>query len=793
MRAPTGGAHRPGRRLAMLGMVGTCGLLALGIGAAIWTARVAADAPSIHDLRSTRLPQPSVVLSADGQELARFQQNRQEPLTLDQISPHVVHALIATEDRRFYTHHGVDWRSLGRAIVRTATGQTQGGSTLTQQLARNLYPVEIGRARTVERKVKEIVTALRIERLYTKEQILQAYLNTVPFLYNTVGIGAAARTYFNQQAIDLDPAQSAMLVGMLKGTYAYNPVQHPQRAQQRRNLVLGQMAAQGLLPAAELTAWQGRPIELDIQDRVDRPQLAPHFTAYVRRWLDDWARERDVNLETDGLVIHTTLHAGLQAAAAEAVETQLQALQHIAATEWAQPGAPPESPQLAGRSAAGTSRKAFAYFWRAHPELLDEALRKTPAYAALRRVGRDDADALNTLRQDEPLTARLRNDKTRLEAGFVAIEPGTGAVRAWVGSRDFAIDQFDHVAQAQRQPGSTFKPIVYAAAIERGIPVSRTYMDTPIDIQLGQGKVWRPTNMSGSTEAPMTLWEGLVYSKNTITAQVMLDAGLDRIAALARDLGIDRSPLAVVPSMALGTSPVTLLEMANVYATLANEGRHRPAYVVDRIVDKQGHLLASFGPLPERRVLSVETDHQVIDMLRGVVNQGTGHMLRSRYAGDADLAGKTGTTQRNMDAWFIAMHPQLVAGTWIGFNDQRVTVRSRYWGQGGHSAVRVVGDFMRRVLDQGLLSRKLAFAAPVRPPPAGDVDWAQAMNEDEALAPGAGPDAATDAAQDGIVPVVSAHPDDVDAPPKTAEELGEVLRAMGRDPETGAPAQVPPP
>jgi penicillin-binding protein 1A len=772
------------RALTVAGLLGVFAIVGLAA-LAVWITAIAARAPSVKDLSNVQLQQPSIVLAADGQELTRFQQNRREPASLKQISPYVVQALIATEDHRFREHPGIDWRSLARATVRTVSGDLQGGSTITQQLARNLYPQEIGRARSVERKIKEMVTALRIERIHSKDEILEAYLNTVPFLYNTVGIGAAARTYFGKPASELDALESATLVGMLKGTYYFNPVQHPERALARRNLVLRQMALHGALSAAELQSIEQEPLRLNFNSVDDTPRRAPHFTAHVRRWLDDWARAHDIDLERDGLLIHTTLDIALQDAATEALSEQTDALQQVADVEWSQAGQSMQGRPLGSYASAAQKQPAFAHFWKTHPELLDETLRKTEAYRALRRAGRDDAATMTTLREDAPLMRKLRANKTRLEAGFIAIDPTTGAVRAWVGSRDHRLDQFDHVSQAQRQPGSTFKPIVYAAALEKGIPPSRAYMDTPIDIQLGNGKVWRPTNMTGSTDTSMTMWEGLVYSKNTITAQVMLDAGLDNIATLARSMGITGSKLDRVPSMALGTSPVTLLEMATTYATIANEGRYRSPYIVERITDRTGHLVAQFGAQPSRQAISVDTHHKLIDMMRGVVRQGTGTQLRSRFVPDMDLAGKTGTTQHNMDAWFLAMHPRLVAGAWLGFNDQRVTMRSSYWGQGGHSAVLIVGDFFKRAASSGAVDRKLAFATPVQAPPMSAFDWAQAMEAgDESLAPGTG-DPSAAAAPDGIVEMRSDSGLLNEDAPKTAEELGEVMRAMGRHPETG--------
>ncbi|MGC4061502.1 MAG: penicillin-binding transpeptidase domain-containing protein [Aquabacterium sp.] len=436
----------------------------------------------------------------------------------------------------------------------------------------------------------------------------------------------------------------------------------------------------------------------------------------------------------------------------------------------------------------------FAQFWRTHAELLDDALRRTRRYQALRAAGRSDEAVLAELRTDARLVDQVRMAKTRLEAGFVAVEPTSGAVKAWVGSREHDTDQFDHVAQATRQPGSTFKPIVYAAAMARGISPYRAYMDMPVEVPLGNGNVWRPTDMNGASNKPMAMWEGLVYSKNSITTQVMQDAGLDNIAALARAMGITRSKLDMVPSMALGTSPVTLLEMASVYATIADDGRYRQPYCIDRITDRQGRVVAQLGPLPPSQVLSVDVDHKLLDMMRGVVQQGTGSWLRSRFVHDADVAGKTGTTQRNTDGWFVAMHPQVVVGAWVGFNDQHLTMRSSYWGQGGHNALLLVGDFLARAIQRKWVDTKQAFASPtLMQARAMDVgDMGDVLDPTGAGRPGRrdeggeADDIVTDPARTASGPARHLFVND-DEPPKSAQELGEVMRAMGRDPETGAP------
>jgi penicillin-binding protein 1A len=338
---------------------------------------------------------------------------------------------------------------------------------------------------------------------------------------------------------------------------------------------------------------------------------------------------------------------------------------------------------------------------------LDVFIRESPAYRTAVEEGAKPQNALAALKSNREFITGLRAEKTRLQAGFIAVDPLTGHVKAWVGSRDFKTDQFDHVAHARRQPGSTFKAFVYGAALEQGMSPEKRFTDRPVEIPLPDGTVWRPSDQSPPTGQRMTAREGLIYSKNTITAQVMAEVGPRRAAEFARRLGI-QSRLDEVPSLALGTSPVTLLEMAGAYGTIAAIGEYRPTLYVTRITDKNGRVLASFTT-ESQRVLSDETVGHLINMLRGAVDKGTGQAVRSVFGVRADVGGKTGTTQKNTDGWFILLHPRLVAGSWVGFNDQRVTMRSNYWGEGAHSALPVVGEFFQQALMSGLVSAAVEF------------------------------------------------------------------------------------
>jgi penicillin-binding protein 1A len=615
--------------------------------------------PSIGDLRKAKSATPSVVVSNDGVILAEFKRINRQWVPLNKIAPSVIDALIATEDRRFYEHHGIDFRRTVGALFSTLRGDLQGGSTITQQLARNLYPEEIGRKATLTRKVKEAITAVKIEWVYTKREILETYLNTVPFLYNAFGIEMAARTYFDQNAEELNVLEAATLVGMLKATSAFNPVLHPQRAKERRNLVLAQMAKHGKLSETEVAKLSKRPLKLDFERQTEPPSPAPHIVQQLRKWLLDWADQRDYDIYSDGLVVRTTIDSRLQKAANQAVARQMKQLEPLA-----------------------------------------NAVRK-----------RDQESSV-------------------LQAGFMAMDPRNGFIRAWVGSRDFGDEQFDHVGQARRQPGSAFKPFVYGAAFMMGLPTTMTLNDEPVTIRLPGSEVWEPTDVSPPSYAPMTLRDGLVYSKNTITAQLMQKVGPERVVRLAQNMGVRQSKLDPVLSLALGTSPVTLREMVGAYGAIANEGHFVQPMFVLRIEDRNGRVLTEFQPVREAvEALPRPQALELVNVMRGVIDEGTGTAIRYRYGITADVAGKTGTTQENTDGWFIMMHPQLVAGARVGFND-KLTMGS--WGQGARSALPIVGDVFQQALRNKWIDSKAEFAIPrPRPKPKEEPlpDWSAAPRE----------------------------------------------------------------
>lgn len=655
------------------------GALSVPAAVLVYTLALIPFTPSTADIRKAKSELPAQLMSVDGKLLAEYRWANREWVELDKISPHVVDALIATEDHRFYNHFGLDWRRTASSVVHTLRGDPQGGSTITQQLARNLFPDEIGRSRVfpqaLTRKLKEAITAVKIEASYSKDEVLETYLNTVPFLYNAYGIEMAARTYFDKSADKLTVLESATLIGMLKGTAYYNPVLNPERAQARRNTVLSQMVKRGKLEQAQFDDLQKRPLRVNFERQTEVMGPAPHFAIQLRKQLIDWADSHGYNLYADGLVIRTTIDSRLQNFANQAVARQGKQLQTVADAAWSKRDG-----------------------WGPGNELVQTLVRESAEFRTAVDKGETPEDAQKALLADEAFLQKLRADKTRVQAGFLAQDPVTGHVLAWVGSRDFAQDPFDHVQAARRQPGSTFKPFVYGAAFAQGAQPTDMLMDAAVEIPLGGGRVWRPTDGGPPSDQPMSLADGLALSKNTITAQVMHQVGPARVAEVARALGVRQSPLEEVPSLALGTSPVTLKEMISAYSSIVNLGRYVEPVLITSIEDRHGKVLETFAkPVPEA-VFDARAAQVLRNTMRGAVDRGTATAIRSRYGIQADVAGKTGTTQDNTDGWFILMQPHVVAGAWAGFNDGRITLRSDHWGQGARSALPMVGEFMQQAI-----------------------------------------------------------------------------------------------
>ena len=698
----------------------------LGVGLLFWT--LLDDVPNTQRLENPTFQLASVAYTIDGKELARYARQNRSWVPYDSISSHAINALVATEDHRFRQHWGVDLQGIMAAVVDILTGTFRGASTITQQLARNLYDEEVGRKVTITRKLKEMVTAVELERRYTKPEIIEMYLNTVAFGSNAFGIDAAAQTYYATSATELNALQAATLIGSLKATTYYNPVRNPDNAQRRRNVVLRQMVKRDYLSEAFYTKHRDEPVDATYNSAELYASLAPYFAEHVRNWMSDWADERGLDLYADGLRIYTTLDAKLQSMAREAMEKQMSGLQKAVAYEWSEPSSGVYSTTLDGYEdlVPGEDYTPFSHFWETHPEVLEKFIRQSARYRVLRRDGVSAGDAIAQLQDSTAFVDSLKAANARLESGLVSIDPSNGHVKVWIGGRDFRSDKYDKVAIARRQPGSTFKPFTYITAIDNGYS---PYMSLPDSVRTyeipASDTTWSPGNFGGASGQSYTLSQGLARSMNTVTAGLVAEMGLSsapgQIAEYARRMGVS-TPLQKVPSIALGTSDVKLIDMVQAYSTLASGGiRHEPV-VVRRVEDRFGNVLWRSTPRASE-VLSERTAYTVVDMLRGAIDYGTAIRIRTQFGLSAyDLAAKTGTTQEAADTWFMLMHPTLVTGTWVGFNDRRLTFRTNWWGQGSHSALFLVGDFYNRLMrsDLSILQEDATFPMVSLEPPAAD-------------------------------------------------------------------------
>lgn len=682
-------------------IVGAALSVALIIGG--WMLLLTDDLPSFEQLDNPNFQLATIAYTADNKELARYAFQNRSWVTYEEISPHVINALVATEDRRFYEHWGIDVPGILSAMADIVTkGDLRGASTISQQLARNLYNQDIGFEVSLDRKLKEAITAVQLERRYTKREIIEMYLNTVPFSNNAFGIEAAAQTYFSKPVSELTPLEGAVLVGMLQATTYYNPYRNPENSRRRRNVVLTQMMRQGYISEAYYEEHKDDPVVTEYNPSSElTASLAPYFAEQVRLWMREWANENGYSLYSDGLRVYTPLDSRMQELAQQSVDENMKGLQAVVDYEWSTRQAPLY--QELEPYIQQTGYEPFDYFWTSNRDLVASFIKNTERYRSLRAQNISAQDAVNQLRQNEAFMDSLKTEKTRLQAGLVSIDPHSGYIKAWVGGRDLETEWYDHVNKAARQPGSTFKPFVYTAAIDNGwspyyqLPDSSfTYVDPHT------GDVWQPQNSSNESSGTlMTLQEALALSKNTVTARVITQlVNPSQVAFYARRMGVE-SPLDEVPALGLGVSDVTLLELTSAYGTLASGGLHYDPVFVTRIEDRFGNVLYEHQPKPEE-ALSEETAYTVVNMMRGVVNHpyGTGSRLRWQYGlGDYDIAAKTGTTQNSADGWFVMMHPDLVTGAWVGFNDRRITFRTNFWGQGAHNALFLVGDYFRKLVD----------------------------------------------------------------------------------------------
>lgn len=648
--------------------------------------------PAYSELSKIKQNTASEVYSSDGKLMGRYYiQNR---ITIDNksISRYVKEALIATEDSRFFEHEGIDFVSLGRVIVKSillGDRSQGGGSTISQQLAKNLYPRKhLGFLTLPVGKVKEIFTASRLEKIYTKEEILTLYLNTVPFGDNVYGIETASERFFSKSSKYLDPAESATLIGMLAANTRYNPHRNPKLSLNRRNIVLDRMAEHGSLTSGEVKKYKSTPIRLHYR-KIDRNTgIAPYFREKIRKKTEKILKEKydnEYNLLTDGLRITTTIDSRLQEYASSAVHMQMKRLQQEFNRHWK--GKEP---------------------WEAHPDIYIDALKRSERYKRLKKQGKSEKETLKILDTKVPMRIFSYDGEKEvmmspadsvkyylklLNAGFIAIDPLNGHILAWVGGIDHKTFQFDHVT-SRRQVGSTFKPIVYTAAMKEGMEPD-TYISNERRVY-EQYDNWSPANHDGNYEGYYSLKGGLVNSVNTISAEVIVRTGIDEVIDLAGEMGIT-SPIPEVPSIALGTAEISLLEMVRAYATFPNYGR--PVRIVEllKIEDRNGNVLWEQEPdRPEEQVFDEQVAFSIVDMLRGVVERGTARGLRSTFGLRSEMGGKTGTTQNNSDGWFIGFTPGLVAGAWVGNDNPSIHFRSTALGQGAHTALPIFARFMQR-------------------------------------------------------------------------------------------------
>ena len=624
--------------------------------------------PSLEELENPNPDLASLVYSEDGVLLHKFFLKNRTFIPLKSIPLSARYALIATEDVAFYQHWGVDLRRLtlamGENILKGRT-RWQGASTITQQLAKNLY---LTQERTLTRKVKELVTAIELEKTYTKDEILALYLNTVYFGSGAYGIEAAAYTYFGKPASRLTLPESATLIATLKNPTAYNPSKDPSSSVSRRNLILSLMEKAKFITPKQAATAQKTPLVLKYTP-VNHQGLAPYFTEYIRQTIKPFTMLGSVDLYRDGLSIQTTLDSRMQNYA------QLAAAEHLAELQ-----------------------AAFDRSWRWPEPLKNQIFRESERFKGLLEDGLSDQEAMAKVKADNAWVNELLQSKTRIQVALVAIDPTNGHVKAWVGGNKFSPDdykyQFDHVWQAKRQPGSTFKPFVYTAAIDKGIPANFQVLDHPLSLNSANGTVWSPRNSDGSSGGMTTLRTALAHSLNQVTVRLAYERlTSSEIISYAKRMGIS-SPLAPNLSIALGTSEVTPLELAGAFSTFANNGIWNEPVSILKVEDKHNRLLSAYKP-NRRFAIDSTTNFVMVSMLKDVITRGTGAAVRARYGFDIEAAGKTGTTQSMRDAWFAGFTPQLVAVVWTGFDDERIKFTSMEYGQGARAALPIWARFMK--------------------------------------------------------------------------------------------------
>lgn len=684
--------------------------------------------PSFEELENPRSNQASIIYSADGKVLGKYYIQNRTNVAYEDIAPSMIDALVATEDERFYNHSGIDGKAILRAV--TSFGGDGGGSTITQQLAKILFHGQErkgGKVSRVTQKFKEWVISAKLERNYTKQEIITMYLNQADFGHEIFGIQTASKTFFNKKPSELTVNESALLVGLLKAPTRYSPISHPERCLPRRNTVIEQMVKNDKITEEEGEAYKKMPLMADeakVWERVQRNQfgmgdLAPHFTSELKKDLQKWCKTHkkengeNYDIYRDGLRIYTTIDSKMQKYAEDAVWEWMGKLQ-----------------AQFYKSKKGAKNGPFDTRMKADDveKNIRKAMKESGRYRDAKEEGLSEADIEKEFKT--PVKMRVfsyRGDRDTvmspwdsivyykyfLQCGLMSMETHTGHVKAWVGGVDFKNFKYDHVRGAQRQVGSTFKPFVYAMAIQEKISPCAQYPNTTICIDN-----WCPKNSSDFKEGQMmSLKEALAHSVNKVSANLIKQYGASAVLKFASKLGVETDDIDPVPAICLGTPDITVYEMVGAFNTFPNRGVHiKPQYLL-RIEDKNGNILEEF--YPERNEAMDEVSaYLMVELMKGVVLEGTAGRLRRTYGFKYPVAGKTGTTQNNSDGWFIGYTPDLTTGVWAGGEDRQVRFRSTAQGQGANMALPSWALYMNKVYGDA----ELKYSRGEFPKPSIEID-----------------------------------------------------------------------
>lgn len=689
--------------------------------------------PSFEDLENPESNLATEIISSDGVTIGKFYNENRTPIKFEDLPPHLVNALVATEDERFYEHSGIDARRTFGAALKL--GQDGGASTISQQLAKQLFHGEGSSFKVfrIIQKVKEWIIAIKLERQYTKNEIIAMYFNVYDFNNYAIGIRSASKTYFSKEPKDLTIDESAILVGMFKNSSLYNPVRNPVGVKNRRNVVLSQMLKSKIITQSQKESLSNLPIKLDFKLQTHKEGIATYFREYLREYMKKWVKENkkpngeDYDIYTDGLKIYTTIDSKMQEHAEEAVQAHMKNLQQeFFHQQKDNKNAPFINITDAETNRIMTNAMKNSERWRVMKDLdktEDEIIASFDVKTKMKIFSwKGEIDTVMTPKDS------IRYYKHFLQAGLMSLEPQTGHIKAWVGGINYKYFQYDHVGQGARQVGSTFKPFVYATAIEQlGMSPCDSIIDSPFMIHKGRHHVtadWEPKNSDRQYRGMVNLKRALALSINTVSAKLIDKTGPEAVVALTKKLGVN-SEIPNQPSIALGAVEITVQDMVAAYSTFANQGVYMKPQFISRIEDKNGVVL--YEPIPESHdVLNKDIAYAVIKLLEGVTESGSGVRLRTQGGGSGDnrwtgypymftnpIAGKTGTSQNQSDGWFIGMVPNLVTGVWVGCEDRSARFKSITYGQGATAALPVWGYFMKKCYeDKDLQVSKDPFERP---------------------------------------------------------------------------------